>query len=217
MRTPTYLTTTAKHRRSLLFLLYQALVIDIAAQRGEVESAQLLLRFGSDQDTTAGLTNVTLSVRGIPPTVAVASVFQVGFVLTAHSPRYQGSGGGWRPDPLLPPPAEGGFDVSPDQAQPIFIEFTIADAAPPGTYAGTVEIQCDAGACGKMKPVPLALTVWNSTMPSLADSKIGTAWSGAWTGAAYADYYGEAYWQNDTNKHQWYFEERTRVERRVCG
>jgi hypothetical protein len=48
------------------------------------------------------------------------------------------------------------------------------------------------------------LTVWNSTMPSLADSKIGTAWSGAWTGAAFTDYYGEAYWQNDTNKHQWY-------------
>ena len=139
----------------------EALKLDVAALRGEIESAQHLLRFGSDMDTTSGLTNVTVTVQGIAPGVAAASVFQVGFVYATHSPRYQGSGGGWRPDPLLPPPSVGGFDVAPNQAQPIFVEFAVAADAAPGTYDGTVTIQCDAKACDKIKPVPLQLTVWN--------------------------------------------------------
>jgi len=179
--------------------------IDIAAQRGEIESAQLLLRHASDQDTSGGLTNVSVRILGLQASIATAYAFQVGFVNTLHSPRYQGSGGGWRPDPLLPPPADGiGFDVAPDQSQPIWIEIHIDAAAAPGEHKAAVVIDCDDRYCKKLPQIPLHLTVWDIELPSLATSTLGTAWSGTWTVAAFADYYGDEYWRNETNRHQWY-------------
>jgi hypothetical protein len=179
---------------------------DVAAQRGEVESVQLLLRRSADMDTAGGLVNVSVSVVGMPAAVAVASVFQVGFVNTRHSPRYEGSGGGWRPDPLLPPPAPGvGFDVAPDQAQPIWVELRVPRSAPPGVYTNaSLVVRCNDGACDGLRPVPLRLTVWASALPSLAESTLGTAWSGSWSAGAFAPYYGDNYFRDDANKQRWY-------------
>ena len=180
-------------------------VADVAAQRGEAESVQLLLRRSADLDTAGGLTNVSVAVVGLPATVAATSVFQVGFVHADHSPRYQGSGGGWRPDPLLPPPAPGtGFDVAPGDAQPVWVELRVLHGAAPGVYNASLVLSCGGGACGALRAVPLRLTVWPSALPSLATSVLGTAWSGAWNAGAFSPYYGAAYWANDTHKHRWY-------------
>merc|ERR1712151_804294 len=121
------------------------------------------------------------------------------------SPRYQGSGGGWRPDPLLPLlETDIGFDIAADQAQPIWIELSVSDSAKPGVYNFSIEISCDRSRCDKIKSLPLRLTVWGSKMPSLAESKIGTAWSGTWDAGTFAPYYGDDYWTNVTNKRKWY-------------
>ena len=75
---------------------------------------------------------------------------------------FPGSGGGWRPDPLLPPPASG-FDIAPNQAQGVWIEIDIKANAIAGVYNASVEIQCASNACGKLKAVPLQLSVRSHT------------------------------------------------------
>lgn len=184
----------------------EALAVDVAAQRGETESIQLLLRHSADLDTAGGLSNVSVVTRGLPSAVATASVYQVGFVNALHSPRYEGSGGGWRPDALLPPPAPNiGFDVAPDQAQPIWIELRVLRTAVPGVYTNmSLVVGCGGSVCDNLQPVPLSLTVWPSTLPSLAESKLGTAWSGSWSADTFEQYYGTGYWADSENKKLWY-------------
>eukprot|EP00928_Gymnodinium_smaydae_P028478 TRINITY_DN21709_c0_g1_i1.p1 TRINITY_DN21709_c0_g1~~TRINITY_DN21709_c0_g1_i1.p1 ORF type:complete len:613 (-),score=49.12 TRINITY_DN21709_c0_g1_i1:124-1962(-) len=179
--------------------------INIAAQRGETESAQLLLRHSSDMDSPGGLTNVSVRVVGLSASAVDLQIFQVGYVEARHSPRYPGSGGGWRPDPLLPMPMEGGgFDVAPDQSQSIWFDVRVGSSALPGTYDATVLIECNEKVCEHIPVVPLQVSVWASELPPLAKSSIGTAWSGSWSEDAFKDYYGDTYWRNATNKRQWF-------------
>ena len=104
---------------------------NVLAQLGETEDVQLLLRKEPDlDDPIGGLRNVTVKVAA--PTGVVASVFRVGYVFAHHSPRYAGSGGGWRGDPLLPLSEGGAFDVPPSVAQGIWISLRVMHDAAPG-------------------------------------------------------------------------------------
>jgi hypothetical protein len=69
--------------------------INVAGLRGERENVQLLLRLLPGAASSATLT--AISTSGVPITVR-----QVAYVKTLTTTRYIGSGGGWRPDPLLP-------------------------------------------------------------------------------------------------------------------
>lgn len=178
--------------------------VDLAAQRGETEAAQLLLRYSSDMDTSGGLSGVAIVVTGLPSSVAIVNIYQVGFVDTRHSPRYEGSGGGWRPDPLLPAPADGGFGIAADESQPIWLEVVVDPNAKPGTYNASIKVTCDGYDCQQMRELPLTLSVWDLILPTLEESSIGAAWSGTWNQATFEPYYTEGYWANWTNKRKWY-------------
>ena len=179
----------------------------IQGQIGETESLQLLMRDSRDaDDPLGGLTNVSLSVTfssndAAPATV---SVYRVGYVLAKHSPRYPGSGGGWRPDPLFPLKELALFDVPAGTAQGIWISFVISRGAAPGLYNGTITVSCANGKCGKSHlDVPFSLDVWNIELPSLQDSNIGSAWSGSWNQGTFEPYYSAKYDWN-TSKYEWY-------------
>lgn len=180
--------------------------IDIAAQRGESEGVQLLLRKEADlDDKEGGLSNVTLELSVDKLPLSSASTYQVGYVFARRSPRYEGSGGGWRPDPLLPLKSGDTIDVPPGVTQPLWISFVVRADAEPGLFNGSVTIRC-AKKCGdKGIEVPLTLSVWNLTLPSLNASELGTAWSGTWDDAAFEPYYGKGYWNENSGFQQsWY-------------
>ena len=197
-----------------------AAAISMQGQIGETESIQLLLRKGIDliDDPTGGLQNVNISIqtnndqpiRTKP--ISSINIYKVGYVYANHSPRYAGSGGGWRPDPLLPL-GEGNnadklFDIPPSTSQGIWISFTISYNAKPGLYTGNISISCSNNKCGSITNkntfiIPLSLTVWNITLPTLDESNIGTAWSGSWNQNTFEPYYGKNFeWEK--NKFDWY-------------
>ena len=53
--------------------------------------------------------------------------------------RYEGSGGGWRPDPLLDPP-EGGVALNEGMSQPLWIGLNVPLNAPAGLYTGQIDV-----------------------------------------------------------------------------
>lgn len=53
--------------------------------------------------------------------------------------RYEGSGGGWRPDPLLDPP-EVGVAIHEGLSQPFWVGLRIPRDAPPGLYNGQLVV-----------------------------------------------------------------------------
>eukprot|EP00051_Salpingoeca_urceolata_P008965 m.110276 g.110276 ORF g.110276 m.110276 type:complete len:586 (-) comp16033_c0_seq3:126-1883(-) len=175
----------------------QAASIALHAMRGESESAQILFR---NEETT--LTQVTVAaspfsssqgdVAAVVPEVQVSAV---GYVDCRHSPRYGGSGGHWRPDPLLAVPSAG-LTVPAATTQAFWITVVVPEATPAGNYTSKVTVS----AAGQPAvTVPVSIEVWDIVLPSLNASKIGTAWSGSWTPS-----YFEPYYNTSWNKTQWY-------------
>lgn len=177
----------------------------VTAQRGEIEDVQLLLRKGIDvDDIVGGLSNVTISVHNLPPFVT-ATTFRVGYVKAHHSPRYAGSGGGWRPDPLLPIKLP--FSIPSSTAQPLYVTLAVDRNAVPGQYNNaTVQITCTTSNGKPCSPDPLtvalSITVLNVTLPSLKDSRIGSAWSGSWNDETFQPYYPDR--NVSATKHEWF-------------
>ena len=62
------------------------------------------------------------------------------FVKADRTPRYPGSGGGWRADPLYPIPANTTFDVPSGVTQSIWVSFTVVRT--PFRHNITGEISC---------------------------------------------------------------------------
>lgn len=125
--------------------------------------------------------------------VFVIEAFQVGYVFCRQSPRYGGSGGGWRPDPLLPI-ATAGFSVPRAVLQSIWIRVSTPVTMPQGNY--TAQVTVLAGTT-QLFTVPLFIEVWGHTMPTLRQSHIGTAWSGEWSPEYFAPYYPNSSWQKN--------------------
>ena len=183
--------------------------IDIVAQRGEVESAQLLLRFGTSldaKDASLHDVSVALTPTGSTPPPYTAVIFQVGYVNATHSPRYEGSGGGWRPDPLIAiASGVASFDVPADTAQGIWFDLAVSTTAAPGSYAATLVVEARSSSTAYKLSVAVNLTIVATAMPTIAESTIGTAWSGSWSDAAFAPYYGAKAWStNATLRSMWF-------------
>ena len=161
-----------------------AAIISMQGQIGETESIQILLRKGVDlvDDPIGGVKNVNISINGFNQnTTSIVSsieVYKVGYVFLRHSPRYAGSGGGWRPDPLLPLDIDNTlFDVPPSTSQGIWVSFTISYDAQPGVYEGSISISCDDNKCGSVNSkdsfvVPISVHVWDIKLPTLYESNI---------------------------------------------
>lgn len=133
--------------------------IELAAARGEREQVQLVLR------PTIDLSGLELSFSALDgPGVIAADAWDWDRV--AHTYLRRGSyhyglrtnQRGLLPDPLEP---AGSFDAPADINTTLLLTIRVPDEAPPGEYEGRVTI---AGG-GLSVAVPVALTVWDITMP----------------------------------------------------
>lgn len=153
----------------------------LVALQGESEAIQFVLR--PDQD----LPKVRASLENVPRGVE-CQIHQVGFVWAMHNRRVEGSGGGWFPDPLLPLSAASSFDIPSSTSQPIWISCAVSNAASPGV----TNMQFTLHSRDKLlSSSHLELNVLPILLPTIAESKIGTAWSGNWEENNFLPYYGD--------------------------
>eukprot|EP00435_Cladocopium_sp_Y103_P045609 s3136_g13.t1 len=170
--------------------------LKIQAFRGETESAQILLRIPSTLTwSRTGTTVTSNSFLGIPHGVECKAL-QVGFVFTNASGRVPDSGGGWRPDPLRPLVSAG---VPSNVAQPLWVQCFVSELADAGHHEAELLLTLQPG--GSVC-VDLSLEIWNVSIPSLEQSKVGSAWRGMWRSAEFEPYYGPGYWEK--NKQTWF-------------
>jgi glycosyl hydrolase family 123 len=149
----------------------------IEGARGATESYQIVLRGSlTGVDATA---SVLVDGMGDMIPSANVKVFREGFtnftgistmggVLPA--PAKSPTGDGLVPDVLIPlhdpytgNPAGAPFDVAASTNQPLWIDVRIPGDAAYGTYTGSITFQ----ASGTTIVVPLAVTVWNITIPDM--------------------------------------------------
>ena len=174
--------------------------IDLAAQRGECEAAQLWVRTAAGPLTnisvaTAPLAAVGGSGGGAFPAQHWQWYQQIYVNCSAHDTKqmYQPSAPGWYADPLLPTAA---VPVVPaGLTQPLWVEVCVPRNASAGTYRGTFQLQLHAGSGGAgttSVPVPVQLEVWPLTTPAVSDPaafttlfSFGQAPLAQWTAGAY--------------------------------
>ena len=149
---------------------------DLAAARGESEQFQVFIEGVDAADPPA----VALEFSALTPVGAADGVadgvagalcgegedcwswWQVGYVFCNETRRVAGSGGGWRPDPLLPPEA-GGVRLERGMAQPLFVRFRAPDDAAPGRYAGSLWVVDGRGY--RLRSFFVFVTVWDFALP----------------------------------------------------
>lgn len=134
--------------------------IDIIAMQQEYESVQLLFRSSSA---------CTVSVRSTSR--FPFKWYQVGYVFTRSNKRVQGSGGGWRPDPLLEPFVEG-VRVPPHFTQPLWLTWHI-DVATPMNESSEVIVTIDGRLAHRIR---MSVNVARIAVPSVWVAKVKQLW-----------------------------------------
>lgn len=144
--------------------------VDLAGMANEMEHAQLLIHLPPSSPPM-----IIASVRMTSISPASASIRQVGYVNTSTTSRYVGSGGGWRPDPLLELDPAGTL-VEPGVATPLWLSFKLA-----GTVSGTVDLTFTSnGQQPEKLSVSVDLTTWHGlALPSPLElhKDFGEIWS----------------------------------------
>lgn len=138
--------------------------VDLAAARGECESAQIAVRAARG---LGALSAAAAPLEG-PARLSVA-LFRVATLRLARPSGPDGEAGEW-PDPLVPArdawfgEARRAFpvEVGPGRLQGIWVEVCVPESAPPGSYTGAVRIS-DRGRA--LADVPVRLRVWPFALP----------------------------------------------------
>jgi hypothetical protein len=154
--------------------------VSILAARNENESFQIIVNGASN-----GLTNVNVKVSDLEgpkgqviPRKSFTLYREKYMYVSKSSPKRGGPndpmGVGWYPDALIPftdpstgePPTGGAlkavpFDLKAGVNQPIWVDLLVPETAPPGQYSGTYTVTSDQG----QFTGPIAVTVWNFTLP----------------------------------------------------
>eukprot|EP00730_Choanoeca_flexa_P017219 TRINITY_DN8261_c0_g1_i1.p1 TRINITY_DN8261_c0_g1~~TRINITY_DN8261_c0_g1_i1.p1 ORF type:complete len:409 (+),score=70.28 TRINITY_DN8261_c0_g1_i1:54-1280(+) len=147
--------------------------LELHMQRAESEAVIIAY------EAATNVTGLKVTVEELPEEVTAQS-FVMGYIFTTATTRYDGSGGGWRSDPLFPTSSTG-IDVKSGDLQGFWVEFTTTLAASPATTNVTIIISDGSGV---LATFTCQITVHPVTVPTLADSTIGTAWSGTWSSDA---------------------------------
>jgi len=170
--------------------------------RGESEAAQYLFRVEQDSPEFLGLSSARAELVGVPDGVD-CKLYQVGFVKTDSNFRVEGSGGGWRPDPLLLLNEDDTFDVPVSSSQPMWISCAASPSAAEGTTNMMLQLHFNVGTLETRTCAHIRMQVLPISVPSLKDSTIGSAWSGAWEQNNFVAYYGQNFsWADSQDK--WY-------------
>ena len=160
----------------------------IKAARNEYEAFQLIVRAPSGQSLTG--VNATVSDLVGPGTIPRANVtlYRAHYVTVTQSSPASPYPPGRYADALIPfkhpetgQPLGGRFPAAPftvsaGQNQPVWVEVFVPTGRPPGTYTGTVTVT----ATRRLRPtvVPITLTVWNFTLPTI--SSYGATFGELW-------------------------------------
>lgn len=150
----------------------------VSAMRGEEENGQLLV----DTRGWPPSSNLTLKLTISIETFKTARGYevgsgprtqwwQVGYVNCRPTTRYPGSGGGWRPDPLLPPDDDDTVLLESETTQPFWLSVKVPRDMPAGDYSSRVLVTVLETHAGSTIAIPVELTVWNITLPELGASK----------------------------------------------
>ena len=100
--------------------------VAVSGMAGEFEHAQVLMRL------PAAMPPSVISAISLPGLDGVATIRQVGYVNCSSTSRYPGSGGGWRPDPLLPLDPHGTL-LMPGVATPLWLSIRVPQLGGHGT------------------------------------------------------------------------------------
>jgi hypothetical protein len=155
--------------------------VKISAARGEYESFQIVANGSS-----SGLSNVNVTISDLKgpdgqviPRNSFTLYREKYMHVTSSSPNWKGSNQpmapGWYPDALIPftDPATGKplsgapltavpFDLKAGNNQPIWVDLLVPRTAQAGQYTGTYTVTSKQGDVTG----PIALTVWNFTLPA---------------------------------------------------
>ena len=94
--------------------------------------------------------------------------------------RYTGSGGGWRPDPLLRPSGDEGNSLLLESGvtQPIWVSISVPYGIPSGQYKGSLTLVLTSLHFGTLsQQVDIELTVWDIDLPLLKEAKFPAIFS----------------------------------------
>ena len=132
--------------------------VDWAGMRGELEHAQVCLRFPRRIEGVRVSLSPLRGPQGAVIPVAALSWRRVGYVNCKKTSLYKADPGWW-PDPLMPGKP---FVLHPDETQPVWLTVRIPRDARPGSYAGAVRM---ATGTKPLTTVPVNLEVWDITLP----------------------------------------------------
>lgn len=153
------------------------------AMAGEQESKQVLLdtRSWPASLNMSGNLSVTFGdLHGQFDIVPATSLqwLQVGYVFCRHTTRYADSGGGWRPDPLLPPTADNTIPLEVSVTTPIWLNIRVPDSAIGSQYDGNITITLSLpGGERLQQEIAVHLTVWKISLPDYNTSKFNEVFS----------------------------------------
>ena len=165
--------------------------VNWAGMRGEQEAIQIMV-----DGVTANMTNyLSVEFSDLTQQFGVGQIdkntlrwWQVGYVNCKETTRYPGSGGGWRPDPLLMPTDNNNITLESNVTQPLWVTIHIPSTSIAGEYTGKIAISIQSNGAAMNTVIPIYLVVWNITLPELKSAKFSSAFS--FDTSSLKNYYG---------------------------
>ena len=166
--------------------------VNWAGMRGEQEAIQVIVEGLLPE---ANMTSyLTIDFSELTQQFGVGQIdktsmqwWQVGYVNCKETTRYPGSGGGWRPDPLLTP-TDNNITLEANVTQPIWITIHIPTTAIAGDYIGQIAVSIRSNGAVMKTVIPIYLVVWDIVLPDLKSAKFSSAFS--FDTNSLKDYYG---------------------------
>lgn len=153
------------------------------AMRGEEENKQVLLDLSgwpASLNLTATLSADMSDLQLVGGTAVLSGVlawWQVGYVYCNPTTRYPGSGGGWRPDPVLAAD-NGAILLETGVTQPLWLDLKVPYGVPDGQYVGSVTLTVDFNNGSYLTQViAIEATVWKIDLPRVQDAKFPAIFS----------------------------------------
>ena len=168
--------------------------VDWHAMKGEHEAKQVLLDtriWPLDLNMSTNVSVIFSDLHGDEDTLPSSFLqwFEVGYVFCRHTVRYTDSGGGWRPDPLLPPLADNTLVLEVPATTVVWISVLVPYSAASQVYSGNITISILLPNNSVMvQDITVTLTVWNITLPELKSAKFPAVFS--FSASALTEVYG---------------------------
>ena len=169
--------------------------VNWAGMRGEQEAIQIMIE---GIPSTANMTSyLSIEFSDLTEQFGVGQInkdalkwWQVGYVNCKVTTRYPGSGGGWRPDPLLTPSINNNITLESNVTQPVWVTIHIPPSTIAGDYVGRITVIIQGSGATMSTTIPVYLVVWDILLPELKTANFSSVFS--FDTSALYDYYKDA-------------------------